>query len=456
MIQFLNNIWIALSSENVGLVNFLMIPACVVEAYLFMKLFLVILNIDSKPKQKSLYTTCMAIVGIITTFFLSEPVNVLFNYSCIFLLILTIFKLGLLKSFLALIVSTFVFAIANILFQKLYLSALGISLNNFMNIPLYRFPYLIILYYLIGRLCKSSTKFKNINFDLDLFDTLDKKTLRLLIVNLIIGFLLLCIQLLTTAFFIDIVPTIISFLNFILLVAFMILSIYSFTRVIKLANARRDLASAEEYNKSLQNLYDEVKGFKHDFNNIVSTIDGYIENNDMTRLKKYFSEIKRDCKITNNLSLLNPSTINNPGIYSLLNNKYFTATNSGITFDIEVFLNLNTLDVNMYKFSRILGILIDNAIEEAEKCENKIVKISLTRENKNNRAIITIENTYSNKDVDIEKIFEKGKSGKENHSGIGLWEVRKYVSKSKNLDLFTSKTDEFFKQELSIYDIIKK
>ena len=53
------------------------------------------------------------------------------------------------------------------------------------------------------------------------------------------------------------------------------------------------------------------------------------------------------------------------------------------------------------------------------------------------------------------KIFEKGESGKEHHSGIGLWEVRKYVMKSKNLDLFTSKTEEFFKQELSIYDIIK-
>ena len=85
--------------------------------------------------------------------------------------------------------------------------------------------------------------------------------------------------------------------------------------------------------------------------------------------------------------------------------------------------------------------------------EDKIVKISFIRENRNNRAVITVQNTYSNKNVDIEKIFEKGKSGKENHSGIGLWEVRNYVKKSKNLDLFTTKTDKFFKQELSIYDL---
>ena len=31
--------------------------------------------------------------------------------------------------------------------------------------------------------------------------------------------------------------------------------------------------------------------------------------------------------------------------------------------------------------------------------------------------------------------------------------VRNYVKKSKNLDLFTKKTDKFFIQELSIYDL---
>lgn len=63
------------------------------------------------------------------------------------------------------------------------------------------------------------------------------------------------------------------------------------------------------------------------------------------------------------------------------------------------------------------------------------------------------KNTYLNKDVDLEKIFEKGLSSKENHSGIGLWEVRKYVKKSKNLDLYTSKDNKYFKQELFIYNL---
>ena len=456
MMQFLNNIWIALSTKNVDLVNLLLVPLTIVENYLFMELFLTIFGQKANLKQKLQYVFLIFAISLITSNVVFPPFNVIINYTCIVLLIKLIFKLNLLKSFVSLIVSLFVFGLLNILIQNPYLTILNIDLDTFMSVALYRIPYLIIIYILLMLVCIFLRKFKKINFNLSFIDSLDKKTSILLYINIFIGFLTLCIQLVTTTFYIDIVPIIISLLNFILLIAFLILSIYSFTRIIKLANTRRELASAEEYNKSLQNLYDEVKCFKHDFGNIVSTIDGYIENNDMKRLKKYFSEIKQDCKLTNNLSLLNPSTINNPGIYSLLNNKYYKATNLGITFEIEFFLNLNTLEVNMYKFSRILGILIDNAIEEAEKCENKIVKISFIREDRNNRALITIENTYSNKDVNIEKIFEKGASGKENHSGIGLWEVRKIVNSSKNLDLFTDKTHEFFKQELSIYDIIKK
>ena len=56
-----------------------------------------------------------------------------------------------------------------------------------------------------------------------------------------------------------------------------------------------------------------------------------------------------------------------------------------------------------------------------------------------------------NKDVDTEKIYEKGYSSKEHNTGIGLWEVREILKKNENLNLFTSKNEEFFSQQLEIY-----
>ena len=453
MLQLLNNIWNLLCSENVFLVNILVLPLYPVESILLMSLFLVILNINATLKQKIAFVVSNTIISIISAVVLTSPFNVLFNYTCMFLLIKFIFKLSLLKSFLSLLISIFTFGMLNILIQNPYLTVLNISADEFMSIPIYRVPYLIFLYFIIFIIYILFKKFKKIKFNLDLIDILDKKTIFILCINLIIGLSTLCMQLVITSYYIEIVPTIMSIFNFILLISFLGISIYSFSRMIKLASTKMELQNAEEYNKSLEFLYDKVKGFKHDFDNIVASLDGYIETNDIVGLKSYFTEMKKDCQIANNLSLINPRTINNPGIYSLLNSKFQKATNLGVRLDIDFFIKLDEVPINTYKLSRILGILADNAIEEAQKCEEKIVRISLRRENRNHRAVITVENTYSNKNVDISEIFKKGVSSKENHSGIGLWEVSNYVKRSTNLDLYTTKNEQYFKQELFIYDL---
>lgn len=448
MMHFVNDIMI-----NFTVTDFIYAIAYVIENYLFLIMLLLVFDVKASNKQKLIYMVFTIFIGEFTTDFVPSPFNIITNYAFTIILIKFVFNIGILKSITSLIITSFVFGLLNILIQNPYLTILDVSLDTFINTPKYRIPYLIILYTVFLVIILFLSKFRKIKLYLDLLDSLDTKTIVTLCLNLIMGFLTLCIQLIITTYYIDIVPIIITILSFLLLVSFLALSIYSFTRIIKLANTKRDLACAEEYNQSLEILYDKVKGYKHDFDNIVSALGGYIENDDMNGLKKYFNEIKKDCKITNNLSILNPRIISNPGVYSLLNNKYFKATNSGVTFEIEFFLNLDTLKVNMFKFSRAIGVLLDNAIEEAEKCNDKIVKISFIRENRNNRSVITVKNTYSNKDVDLEKIFEKGASNKKEHSGFGLWELRKYVKNSTNLDLYTSKDDTYFKQELSIYDL---
>lgn len=114
-------------------------------------------------------------------------------------------------------------------------------------------------------------------------------------------------------------------------------------------------------------------------------------------------------------------------------------------------LDLNTLNMKIYEFARILGILLDNAIEASYECDEKIINITFRNDIKNTRQLITIENTYKNKQIDMNKIFEKGITEKENHTGLGLWEVRKIVKKNNNVNLFTSKTDKYFSQQLEIY-----
>ena len=105
----------------------------------------------------------------------------------------------------------------------------------------------------------------------------------------------------------------------------------------------------------------------------------------------------------------------------------------------------------IYEFSRIIGILIDNAIEAAKECEEKIVNLIFRASPRNSVQIITIENTYKDKNIKLDNIFNKGFSGKNNHSGIGLWEVKQIEKKHNNIVLHTTKDSKYFKQQLEIY-----
>ena len=456
MTHFLNNIWVALSTENPMLISHLAFPLSMIENYIILSLALNILNVNSSLKKRLIYLLSISVVTMISLGFVPSPYNVILNYLTFLIFISLIFKLNLLKSIIAMVFSSFIFAIVNTLLQNPYMHILNIDLNTLMNFPIYRMTYIFIVYSIIFLISNAIKYFAKLNLNFDIFQNLDKKTSIIMYSNLAVGILTIISQLIIMDYYIDILPIGLTILNFIILIFFFVLSIFSFVHIIKLAITTQNLQSAEEYNHSLEILYDKVRGFKHDFDNIISTFNGYLENNDLEGAKKYFAEVKKDCKITTDLSILDPRTINNPGIYSLLNNKYFKATNMNINMSIDFFLNLETVNINFYKFSRLLGILLDNAIEAASQCDNKIIRVSFRRENKNPRDVVLIENTYVDKSVDIDKIFDKGVSGKDDHSGIGLWEVRNYVKRTDNLNLFTSKNDEFFKQQLEIYDNLKK
>ena len=446
--EILNNIWLAFSTENEMLVNIILIPAFFIESLLTFSLLKQLFNITCSNKEKNIYIFSLSIEGIISSLFIPSPFNIFINYIFAFVIIYKLFKLNILKTILAIVIPMIIFIISTTLLLDPYITILNIDYTKAQLIPIYRIIFLILEYLLVFIIL---TLMKLAKIKLSLFEDLPKKSKIIIFINFILGILTLLVQVILVDYYIDIIPVYMNFLNVLSLLTYFFISFYSLTRVTKLSQTTKSLESAEEYNKSLTILHDTVKGFKHDFDNIINTLGGYITTNDMEGLKKYYSGLDTDCQKAKNLSTLNPRLINNPGIYSLLSSKYHKADKKNIKINLEYFVNLNDFKIRTYEFSRILGILLDNAIEASSECDEKIINIIFRNEEKNHRHIVIVENTYSNKDVDTEEIFKKGVSGKENHTGLGLWEVRQYINKSNNLNLFTSKTDNFFKQQLEIY-----
>lgn len=235
---------------------------------------------------------------------------------------------------------------------------------------------------------------------------------------------------------------------FIIIIIFLCMEIVHKNK--KIDTISKELNSQNLYNKTLSSLNDNLRCFKHDFNNIVQSIGGYISLGDIDGLKLYYRKLFDDCKETNDLANLNPNRINNPSIYSLLVNKYFLAKDKGLDIVINVITDLDTINFNIYKLTRILGILIDNAIEAATLTKEKIVDVEISSDSK--KQLFKISNSCNNNNIKIDKLFEKGYSTKEQNSGIGLWEVHNILEKNEQANLYTVVKDYIFVQQLEIFN----
>ena len=364
--EILNNLWLAISTPNEELTSLMMIPITFLENFLIMYLFISILNIESTKRQKYIYVALMSIVAFITTYLLTNPFNVFFNYFMMIALIYIVFKLSMLKSIIAAVSSVAVFSLVGFLVLNPDLTLFNLSSEQLMITPVYIFGYLCIMYLLVLILILF---LKNKNLKLNILDDIDKKNKYIIFVNFALGILALIVQSFITFYYLDKLPISMTFLSFVLLLAYFSINIYSLTRVMKLNLTTKKLESAESYNNTLHILHDNVRGFKHDFDNIVTTIGGYIKTNDMEGLEKYYSQLQEDCSKVNNLYILNPDIINNPGIYNLLTTKYSEAEEKGIKVNLTFLLDLNELHMKIYEFARILGILLDNAIDAASECD---------------------------------------------------------------------------------------
>lgn len=446
--NILNNLWLAISTPNEELVKIVCVFLLFIEAPLSFSLINNVFNLSCTKKQKYLYILVVSIVGTLASFILSWPYNIVLNYLTAFLILYFVMKLSFVKSFIATIFPSIVFNLIGYLLANHYLDLLNITYEENNTIAIYRIPFALLTYSIV-LIFNLIIKYRK--FTINILEDFDKKSKSIIIFNFIFGFICIFLQGILSVKYIDILPIEFTFFNFICLLIYFVLSFFSLAKVMSLSTTTKKLESAEEYNKTLHILHDNVRGFKHDFDNIVTTIGGYIKTNDMEGLEKYYSQLQEDCSKVNNLYILNPDIINNPGIYNLLTTKYSEAEENGIKVNLTFLLDLNELHMKIYEFARILGILLDNAIDAASECDEKVLNIFFRNEARNNRNIILIENTYKDKDVDLNQIFNKGITGKENHTGLGLWEIRQLLKKNNNVNLYTNKNEKYFTQQLEIY-----
>lgn len=441
----------ALTTENPDLTTKLVLPFVLVEVYLTIHLATTILDIKFTHKKMVIYFIVMTLFSAITEFFISRSVSSMLHLILIPIFIYVIFKPGIIKSILAEFVPLALIVILDSLLGKTYSVIFHISYDQIYCIPVYRVSLICIIYLILFIIYRILKRF---HINISIFDTISKPRKVELIINFVLAAFVMIFQFYLGMFYNNHLPLIVVLLNIACFIAYFVISITTFIRSAQLELTSQTLEQEKAYNKTLSALHDELRGIKHDFDNILQAIGGYISVNDMDGLKTYFPQVQKDSLRINHLSLLNPNTINDPAIYSLLTSKYFTAKEFNIDIAyFEVFVDFKELEkfIPVYQLSRILGILFDNAIEAAKESYEKIMNLHIRNEAKRNRYVICLSNSYKDKSVDTEQIYTKGVSSKGENRGLGLWEVRRFISKAKNLNLYTTKDSTYFTQQLEIY-----
>ncbi len=94
--------------------------------------------------------------------------------------------------------------------------------------------------------------------------------------------------------------------------------------------------------------------------------------------------------------------------------------------------NFEKLDSKLYfKVCKILGIVLDNAIEASSLTENKILLIDIYLEDDD--LVVYVENSFAN-NIDLNLIHRKGFSTKGSNRGYGLYVVKKMLEDTELLN----------------------
>lgn len=433
---------------NPDLTRLLSILVLFLEIHMSKVFFTVAFNLSvSKLKTVAFFASCFILEALCVLFLpciLFNFTNIVITFTClllffrqnfmksIFIMLLPISLFQLLKLFLILIVSSFTRIFPTVLMD---IPAI---------IPLVTIPTYLSIFFILNL-------FKKYNFSK--YFSRELNLVNKVCITLFAIFALFSIFINIYLFY-----TYFTFSNFFMFFGLIALNIFLLVIISMLIFKTTDLQEAKDvidYEKklydSLSCSYESIREFKHDFSNIMQSIGGYLFTDDLDGLKSYYSSIFKECNDLKKLSNFNKDVLNSPPVLSLITQKYYKAKELGIEFNIEVFIDLTKLNVDIYEFTRVLGIFLDNSIEAASKTSKKLINVIISKDIINHFDSIIIENSCYGDDVDTSKIFDKNFSTKPENSGIGLWKVKKILDRYENICLSTSVNDNLFRHQLKIY-----
>ena len=210
----------------------------------------------------------------------------------------------------------------------------------------------------------------------------------------------------------------------------------------------------ERYSLHIEELYKEVRSFRHDYTNLLTSLRLGIEEEDMEQIKEVYDSVLKDSsqKLQNNkYDLGRLVNVRDKALKSLLAGKFLKARDKNIVFNVEVPEEIQVEGMSLLDFLTIVSILCDNAIEASVEASQPHVSIAFLKNGAQETFII--ENSIKKESIDISEIFSFGASSKGEERGVGLYTVMKIVESHPNTSLNTTCQNQVFRQVLTVHSM---
>jgi two-component system sensor histidine kinase AgrC len=219
-----------------------------------------------------------------------------------------------------------------------------------------------------------------------------------------------------------------------------------------------EMRNLKYYMSALEQQYDSTQKFKHDYKNILASINIFIEEENWEALKQYYNKeilFASQSIIRDHFLLEAMRKIEVPEIRGLITTKILAVQSISPHIDItlEAPDNIDDIFVNPIALIRVLGIIIDNAIDELTALRTGRFAIACFMDKKT--LTFVVENTCRGDMPNLQTLKKPGFSTKDNHQGLGLCILEEIQVSHPNIMLSTIVDNNTFTQKVTISKSIR-
>ncbi len=187
----------------------------------------------------------------------------------------------------------------------------------------------------------------------------------------------------------------------------------------------------QDYRNEMQAFMSVIRSQRHDYNFHVQALSGLMEQGNLEECRAYVDALARDSADMNTIL-----PIRDPAIAALVFSFRTMAREYGIELYLDIQNDLSDVVTSVYETNKVIGNLLQNAIDEVSTHADKSFGIHLYILKRGEDCVIHVANkVHLPKDTKtyLQEIYKPGLSTKTGHEGIGLSSIQNLLNRYRGV-----------------------